>query len=360
MAGVCPDLTAVNMGTWRCSNGTIFSSSCPPEVLFSENFTASLGSTVVKMKDPSCAKRLFKKKVLIISRREDVFDHSRFANHFPFDPRFTWMSRGMELWRMCWWLTLVWSTRTCLEEKMGSENPTVRRMPLKTVKCYGVVSTFLVQVRLQLKSTSQALIEEARLYLQVIFRFSWTYFFTQNENHDFPIESERQIDKFNSKHPQWNPIGSCNRWCLNFKIQIIIWMLSGTLLRVWICLIMRFLEIDFFKLGFLFNIPSNQKNAQSFLEINLPSRSGGGQAGIVSRLRPFGKPGGRWTAEGSTCSGMHWMLLKSQVNGLKEESYQYIYIYLYYIYIIFIYTYIYIYIIYLYMRIYFVYIYIHV
>ena len=90
----------------------------------------------------------------------------RFANHFPFDPRFIWMSRGMELWRMCWWLTLVWSTRTCSEEKMGSKNPTVRqKMPLETVKCYGVVSTFLVQVRLQLKSTSQALIEEARLYL---------------------------------------------------------------------------------------------------------------------------------------------------------------------------------------------------
>lgn len=137
------------------------------EMLFSENFTASLGSIVVKMKwDPSCAKSLFKKKVLIISGREDVFDHSRFANHFPFDPRFTWMSRGMELWRMCWWLTLVWSTRTCSEEKMGSKNPTVRRkMPLKTVKCYGVVSTFLVQVRLRLKSTSQVLIEEARLYL---------------------------------------------------------------------------------------------------------------------------------------------------------------------------------------------------
>lgn len=58
MAGVCPDLTAVNMGTWRC-------------------FTASLRSTVVKMKwDPSCEKSLFKKKVLVISGREDVFDHA--------------------------------------------------------------------------------------------------------------------------------------------------------------------------------------------------------------------------------------------------------------------------------------------
>ena len=80
----------------------------------------------------------------------------RFAKHFRFDPRFIWMSRGMELWRMCWWLTLVWSTRTCSEEKMGSENPTARRkMPLKTVKCYRVVSTFLVQVRLQLKTPAK-------------------------------------------------------------------------------------------------------------------------------------------------------------------------------------------------------------
>ena len=129
-------------------------------------------------------------------------------------------------------------------------------------------------------------------------------------------------------------------------------MLSGTLLRVWICLIMRFLEIDFFKLGFLFNIPSNQKNTQSFLKKKHPSRSGGGQAGIVSRLRPFGKPGGRWTAEGGTCSGMHWMLLKSQVNGLKEESYLYIDIYIYYSYIR---VYIYIYILYSYIRILYIY-----
>ena len=65
---------------------------------------------------------------------------------------------------------LVAHSRVKYENLVGREDGKQKpncaaKVPLKTVKCYGVVSTFLVQVRLQLKSTSQVLIEEARLYL---------------------------------------------------------------------------------------------------------------------------------------------------------------------------------------------------
>ncbi len=89
--------------------------------------------------------------------------------------------RGMELWRMCWWLTLVWSTGPCAVF-LG------RKMPRGAEYLFGTSKIAIEKHRPCFDRESKVIV------IGDFAGFSWTYFFTQNQSHDFHIESERQID----------------------------------------------------------------------------------------------------------------------------------------------------------------------